>query len=160
MDVFILHEIAILFKLDFESNVLFDALHNICCVYDEKNIPKMAEFKSIMEFMKRLPIQKALTNQRLVFRSHIEHLWKNATYDEENKTINLIVSLNDQDKPIIIIEQLVREVINFPEDENYPTKFPEKMVKGCMLRMGYNGPLNKANYLKSCFPKVYKFLIH
>ncbi|MFS7996081.1 hypothetical protein Hanom_Chr12g01125641 [Helianthus anomalus] len=34
------------------------------------------------------------------------------------------------------------------------------MVKGCMLRMGYSGPLNRANYLKSCFPKLYKFLIH
>ncbi|MFS7962249.1 hypothetical protein Hanom_Chr08g00724431 [Helianthus anomalus] len=34
------------------------------------------------------------------------------------------------------------------------------MVKGCMLRMGYNGDLNKANYLKACFPKAYKFLIH
>ncbi|KAM0057975.1 hypothetical protein Hdeb2414_s0005g00164761 [Helianthus debilis subsp. tardiflorus] len=119
----------------------------------------MAEFKSILEFMKRLPIQKALTNQRLVFRSHIERFWKNATYDEENKTINSIVSLNNKDKPIIITEQLVREVINFPDDKNSPTRFPEKMVKGCMLRTGYNGPLNKANYLKSCFPKVYKFLI-
>ncbi|KAJ0690940.1 putative RNA-directed DNA polymerase [Helianthus annuus] len=61
---------------DLETNftasiVQFDPLHNICCVYDEK-LPKMAEFKSILEFMKRLPIQKALTNQHLVFRSHIE----------------------------------------------------------------------------------------
>ncbi|KAJ0692920.1 hypothetical protein HanPI659440_Chr15g0591351 [Helianthus annuus] len=109
--------------------------------------------------MERLPIQKALTNQRLVFRSHIERFWKNATYDEENKMINSIVSLNDEDKPIIITEQLVGEVINFPDDENSPTKFLEKMVKGCMLRMGYSGPLNSANYLKSCFSKPYKFLI-
>ncbi|MFS7905743.1 hypothetical protein Hanom_Chr01g00051271 [Helianthus anomalus] len=34
------------------------------------------------------------------------------------------------------------------------------MVKGCMLRMGYNGPLNKANYLKARFMKPYKFFIH
>ncbi|MFS8024670.1 hypothetical protein Hanom_Chr16g01466111 [Helianthus anomalus] len=34
------------------------------------------------------------------------------------------------------------------------------MVKGCMLRLGYNGELNKANYLKACFPRLYKFLIH
>ncbi|MFS7947490.1 hypothetical protein Hanom_Chr06g00548871 [Helianthus anomalus] len=34
------------------------------------------------------------------------------------------------------------------------------MVKGCMLRMGYTGPLNKANYLKACFPKPFKFVIH
>ncbi|MFS8034197.1 hypothetical protein Hanom_Chr17g01578401 [Helianthus anomalus] len=34
------------------------------------------------------------------------------------------------------------------------------MVKGCMLRMGYRGQLNKANYLKACFIKPYKFFIH
>ncbi|MFS7904126.1 hypothetical protein Hanom_Chr01g00032341 [Helianthus anomalus] len=141
------------------SNVLFDPLHNICCFYD-KEIPKMVGFTGILEFMERLPIQKALTNQHLVFRSHIEHFWENATYDEENKTINSFVSLNGQDKSIIITEQLVREVINFPDDEDSPTKFPERMVKGCMLRLGYNGPLKKANYLKACFPWVYKFLIH
>ncbi|MFS7997835.1 hypothetical protein Hanom_Chr12g01146621 [Helianthus anomalus] len=120
----------------------------------------MAGFTGILEFTERLPIQKALTNQHLVFRSHIEHFWEKATYDEENKTINSFVSLNGQDKPIIITEQLVREVINFPQDEDSPTKFHERMVKGCMLRLGYNGPLNKANYLKACFPRVYKFLIH
>ncbi|KAJ0503176.1 hypothetical protein HanHA300_Chr11g0421371 [Helianthus annuus] len=81
-------------------------------------------------------------------------------YDEENKTISSIVSLNGQDKPIISTEQLVREVLDFPDDENSPTKFRERMAKGCMLRMGYSGPLNIANYLKSCFSKPYKFLIH
>ncbi|MFS7952278.1 hypothetical protein Hanom_Chr07g00605061 [Helianthus anomalus] len=117
-------------------------------------------FDEILEFMKRLPIQKALTDQHLVFRSHIERFWKNAKYDEESKVITSIVSLNGEDKEIDITEQLVREVIDFPNDENSPTKFPERMVKGCMLRMGYNGPLNSANYLKACFSKPYKFFIH
>ncbi|KAM0043524.1 hypothetical protein Hdeb2414_s0010g00342291 [Helianthus debilis subsp. tardiflorus] len=125
------------------SNVEFDPLHNICCVYDEK-LPKMAAFKGILEFMKRLPTQKALTNQHLVFRSHIKRFWENAQYDEESKTITLIVSLDGKDKPIIITEQLVREVLDFPDDVNSPTKFLERMVKGCMLRMGYTGPLNSA----------------
>ncbi|MFS7997882.1 hypothetical protein Hanom_Chr12g01147211 [Helianthus anomalus] len=105
-------------------NVLFDPLHNICCVYD-KEIPKMAGFTEILEFMERLPIQKALTNQHLVFRSHIKHFWENATYDEANKTINSVVSVNGKDKQIIITEQLVREMINFPDEENSPTRFPE-----------------------------------
>ncbi|MFS7936113.1 hypothetical protein Hanom_Chr05g00411611 [Helianthus anomalus] len=138
------------------SNVQFDPLHNICCVYDEK-IPKMADFKGMLEFMKILPIQEALTNQHLVFRSHIEHLWENATYDEESKTINSVVSLNGQNKPIIITKHLVREVLNFPDDVDSPTKFPERMVKGCMLRMGYSGSLNKANYLKACFPSLISY---
>ncbi|KAJ0430301.1 hypothetical protein HanRHA438_Chr17g0829751 [Helianthus annuus] len=34
------------------------------------------------------------------------------------------------------------------------------MVKGCMRRMGYNGPLNNANYFKACFTKPYTFFIH
>ncbi|MFS7909738.1 hypothetical protein Hanom_Chr02g00098091 [Helianthus anomalus] len=141
------------------SNVLFDPLHNTCCVYD-KDIPKMAGFTEITEFMERLPIQKALTNQHLVFRSHIKLFWEKATYDETNKTINSVVRINGKEKQIIITEQLVREVINFPDDEDSPTKFPERMVKGCLLRMGYNGPLNNANYLKAYFPRGYKFLNH
>ncbi|MFS7933256.1 hypothetical protein Hanom_Chr04g00377561 [Helianthus anomalus] len=118
------------------SNVLFDPLHNTCCVYD-KDIPKMDGFTDILEFMKRLPIQKALTNQHLA-----------------NKKINSVVNVNGKEKQIIITEQLVREVINFPDDENSPSKFPERMVKGCLLRMGYNGDINKANYLKAKFSRV------
>ncbi|MFS7971807.1 hypothetical protein Hanom_Chr09g00837221 [Helianthus anomalus] len=125
-------KVTLVETVHFALNVQFDPLHNIFCVYDEK-LPKMA----------------ALTDQHLVFRSHIECFWKNAKYDEENKVITSIVSLNGEDKAIVITEQLVREVLDFPDDEDSPTKFPERMVKGCMLRMGYNGPLNSANYFKS-----------
>ncbi|MFS8008095.1 hypothetical protein Hanom_Chr14g01268721 [Helianthus anomalus] len=143
----------------FASIVEFDPSHNICCVYDEK-LPKMDVFKDILEFMKRLPIQKALTNQHKVFRSHIDHFWKNASYDEANDVINSSMSIDGQDKEIIITEQLVREVLDFRDDENSPTRFLERKVKGFMLRMGYTGPLNNANYLKACFTKSYKFFIH
>ncbi|MFS7962248.1 hypothetical protein Hanom_Chr08g00724421 [Helianthus anomalus] len=50
----------------------------------------------------RLKIQKALSDQRLVFISHIKHFWENATYDKEHKTINYVVSVNGEDRPIII----------------------------------------------------------
>ncbi|MFS7905792.1 hypothetical protein Hanom_Chr01g00051841 [Helianthus anomalus] len=129
-------------------------------MYMIKTLSKMAGFKDILEFMERLPIQKALSDQRLVFRSHIKYFWEKATYDAANKTINSLVKVNGKDEPFIITEQLVREVLNFRVNENSPTKFPERMVKGCMLRMGYNGDLNKANYLKANFPRLYKFLIH
>ncbi|MFS7912325.1 hypothetical protein Hanom_Chr02g00128671 [Helianthus anomalus] len=122
------------------SIVEFDPSHNTCCVYDEK-LPKMAVFNEILEFMKRLPIQKALTNQH-------------------NLGFTSIASLNGEDKEIVIPEQLVHEVFDFPDDEDSPTTFPERMVNGCMLRMGYNGPLNSANYSKACFSKPYKFFIH
>ncbi|MFS8023252.1 hypothetical protein Hanom_Chr16g01449311 [Helianthus anomalus] len=84
------------------SDVIFDPLHNSCCDFDEKKIPKLSDFRSILEFMRILPIQKALTNQHLVFRSHIKRFWKHATYDEENKVINSVVKQNDEKKPIII----------------------------------------------------------
>ncbi|MFS7918521.1 hypothetical protein Hanom_Chr03g00202161 [Helianthus anomalus] len=62
-----------LFCVDFQaSNVIFDPLHNSCCDFDEQKIPKLSDFRSILEFMRRLPIQNALTNQHLVFKSHIK----------------------------------------------------------------------------------------
>ncbi|MFS7900219.1 hypothetical protein Hanom_Chr12g01156581 [Helianthus anomalus] len=60
MRVFCLNVVFKVFKLVLcfifqTSNVLFDPLHNICSVYD-KEIPKMAEFTGILEFMERLSI--------------------------------------------------------------------------------------------------------
>ncbi|KAJ0951459.1 hypothetical protein HanPSC8_Chr02g0060291 [Helianthus annuus] len=153
------HEMATSHEPDRASIVEFEQSHNICCVYDE-TLPKMTVFKEILSFMKRLPIQKALTDQHKAFKSHVAYFWKNAKYDEANDVINSSVSIDGEDKEIIITEQLVREVLEFPDDENSPTGFPERMVKGYMLRMGYNGPLNKANYLKACFMKPYKFFTH
>ncbi|MFS7891122.1 hypothetical protein Hanom_Chr00s000230g01629961 [Helianthus anomalus] len=62
----------------------------------------MVVFKEILEFMKRLPIQKALTDQHKVFKSHVAHFWKNAKYDDMNDVINSSVSIDGEDKEIII----------------------------------------------------------
>lgn len=101
-----------------------------------------------------------MTDQRPLYKSHIERFWKHAKYDKANKTIQLIVKVHDENKEIVITEALIREVVNFLDEADSPTKFPEWMVKGCMLRMGYQGALNVGNYLKSKFQKPYKFLIH
>ncbi|MFS7936600.1 hypothetical protein Hanom_Chr05g00417481 [Helianthus anomalus] len=105
----------------FGSNVIFDPLHNNCCDFDVERNTELSKFSSVSEFMRRLPIQKALTDQHLA---------------------------------------LVREVLDFPDEADTPTRFPERMVKGCMLRMGYAGALKNAYYLKSKFQKPYKFIIH
>ncbi|MFS7953051.1 hypothetical protein Hanom_Chr07g00614091 [Helianthus anomalus] len=82
-------------KLIPASNVLFNPLHNSCCDFDEDKIPKLADFRSILGFMRRLPILKALTDQHLVYRSHVKRFWKHATSEEESKVINSVVKQND-----------------------------------------------------------------
>ncbi|MFS7912598.1 hypothetical protein Hanom_Chr02g00131851 [Helianthus anomalus] len=142
------------------SNVLFDPVHNSGCDLDIVKNPELANFSSILDFMNRIPIKKALTDLRPIYRSHIGRFWENATYDEQSKVISSVVEVNGKLEPILVTEALVREVVNFPDEANYPTRFHEKMVKGCMLRLGYRGALNTGNYLKSKFQKSFKFLIH
>ncbi|KAJ0636490.1 hypothetical protein HanOQP8_Chr17g0662491 [Helianthus annuus] len=142
------------------SNVVFDPVHNSCCDLDVQKNPELESFRSILEFMGRIPIKKALTDQRPIYKSHIDHFWKNATYDEQNQVISSIVEVHGKMETILVTEALIREVVNFPDEADYPTRFPERMVKGCMLRMGYRGALNARNYLKSKFQKSFKFLIH
>ncbi|MFS7966324.1 hypothetical protein Hanom_Chr09g00772471 [Helianthus anomalus] len=103
---------------------------------------------------------QTLTDLRPIYRSHIGRFWENATYEEQSKVISLIVEVNGKLEPILVTEALVREVVNFLDEANYPTRFHEKMVKCCMLRLGYRGALNTGNYLKSKFQKSFKFLIH
>ncbi|XP_022003443.1 interaptin-like [Helianthus annuus] len=142
------------------SGVIFDPLHNSCCDLDIQKNTELANFSGILEFMGRIPIQKALTDQRPLYKSHIECFWKNASYDDQNKVISSIVEVHGKMEKILVTEALIREVVNFPDEAESPTRFPERMVKGCMLRMGYQGALNAGNYLKSKFQKPYKFLIH
>ncbi|KAJ0905717.1 hypothetical protein HanPSC8_Chr07g0297151 [Helianthus annuus] len=142
------------------ANVLFDPVHNSCCDLDVEKNPELKNFSSILDFMDRIPIKKALTDQRPIYRSHLSRFWKNATYDEQSKVISSVVEVHGKLETILVTEALVREVINFPDEADYPTRFPERMVKGCMLRMGYRGALNTGNYLKSKFQKSFKFLIH
>ncbi|KAJ0947849.1 hypothetical protein HanRHA438_Chr01g0020611 [Helianthus annuus] len=110
--------------------------------------------------MDRIPVKKAMTEQRPLYRSHISRFWNSAQYDDANKVISAEVEVNGKIETILVTEALVREVMSFPDEANYPTRFPEKMVKGCMLRLGYRSTLNTGNYLKSKFQKSFKFLIH
>ncbi|KAM0053850.1 hypothetical protein Hdeb2414_s0006g00188651 [Helianthus debilis subsp. tardiflorus] len=142
------------------ANVLFDPVHNSCCDLDVEKNPELKNFSSILDFMDRIPIKKALTDQRPIYRSHLSRFWKNATYDEQSKVISSVVEVHGKLETILVTEALVREVVNFPDEADYPIRFPERMVKGCMLRMGYRGALNTGNYLKSKFQKSFKFLIH
>ncbi|MFS7996743.1 hypothetical protein Hanom_Chr12g01133401 [Helianthus anomalus] len=89
------------------TSVLFNPIHNVCCSLDEEQNPILSEFRSILEFMRRVPILKALIEKRLVFRSHIKRFWKHASYDDQNKTINSVVKINDEKKPIVISEAVV-----------------------------------------------------
>ncbi|MFS7978000.1 hypothetical protein Hanom_Chr10g00910541 [Helianthus anomalus] len=139
MNFFFKYLIYLLYVVLQASNVIFDPLHNSCDFDEEKNT-KLSEFRSILELMRRVPIQKALTDQHLV------------------KVINSVVKQNDEKKSIIVSEAVVRQVLDFPDDVNSPTKFPERMVKGGMLRMGYYGALNNANYLKSSLESHTSFL--
>ncbi|MFS7905506.1 hypothetical protein Hanom_Chr01g00048511 [Helianthus anomalus] len=140
------------------SNVVFDPLHNSCCDLDIQENLELAKFSGILEFMGRIPIQEALTDQRPLYKSHIERFLKNASYDDQNKVISSVVEVHGKLEKILVTEALIREVVNFPDEPKSPMRFPEKMVKGCMLRMGYQGALNTGNYLKSKFTKPYKKL--
>ncbi|KAJ0751946.1 hypothetical protein HanPI659440_Chr09g0318651 [Helianthus annuus] len=142
------------------TNVLFDPVHNSCVDLDIEKCPLLSEFSSILSYMDRIPVKKAMTEQRPIYRSHIERFWKSALYDEDNKVISAEVEVNGKTETILVTEALVREVVGFPDEADYPTRFPEKMVKGCMLRLGYRSTLNTGNYLKSKFQKSFKFLIH
>ncbi|MFS7888260.1 hypothetical protein Hanom_Chr00s000001g01592861 [Helianthus anomalus] len=77
--------------ISFASKVIFDLLHNSCCDFDEDKNIELSKFSSILEFMRRIPIQKALTDQHLVYKSHVQRFWKHATYDEKNKVIHSVV---------------------------------------------------------------------
>ncbi|MFS8035278.1 hypothetical protein Hanom_Chr17g01591211 [Helianthus anomalus] len=48
----------VLISLQCGSSVIFDPLHNICCDFEVDKNSELSKFNSVLEFMKRIPIQK------------------------------------------------------------------------------------------------------
>ncbi|XP_022031544.1 uncharacterized protein LOC110932524 [Helianthus annuus] len=111
-------------SFDKVSNVVFDPLHNSCCDLDAEKYPELCT-DLILNASGRMPSMMSTI-----------------------KLISLVVEVHGKLEKILVTEALIHEVINFPDDADSPMRFPERMVKGCMLRMGYQGALNAANYLK------------
>ncbi|MFS7929095.1 hypothetical protein Hanom_Chr04g00328501 [Helianthus anomalus] len=78
------------------SSVIFDPLHNSCCDLDVEKNTELAKFSSILEFMGSIPIQKALTDQRPLYKSHIKRFWKHSKYDDENQAIQSTMKSRQQ----------------------------------------------------------------
>ncbi|MFS7997417.1 hypothetical protein Hanom_Chr12g01141531 [Helianthus anomalus] len=89
--------------------------------------------------MGRVPIQKALTDQRPLYRSHIERFWNNASYDDQHKVISSIVEVHGKMENILVTEALICEVVNFADDAESPTRFLEKNRERVHVKDGISG---------------------
>ncbi|HEY5235279.1 MAG TPA: hypothetical protein VIJ14_03800, partial [Rhabdochlamydiaceae bacterium] len=61
---------------------------------------------------------------------------------------------------IEITEQIVRDVLRFGDVGEERTEFPMFLIRGCFLRMGYNGDINAAMMKKTHLPSTWRFLMH
>ncbi|KAJ0733465.1 hypothetical protein HanPI659440_Chr11g0408571 [Helianthus annuus] len=117
----------------------------------------MEPFKPILDFMNRIRIKKALTDQHKAYRSHIERFWQNAKFIADPPSIQSFVKVGNEDVEVVITEDLIRRVLDFGDRPEDPTGYPARMVKGCFYRMGYTGHVNETNFSKANLSRPYKF---
>ncbi|KAF5767857.1 hypothetical protein HanRHA438_Chr14g0640491 [Helianthus annuus] len=120
----------------------------------------MAPFKPILPFFERSRIKKANTEQHPTYKSYVERFWKNAKFVENPPSIYFMVEVGNEDKEVMITEDLIRRVLAFGDKADDPIGYSERMVKGCFYRMGYTGYVNHANFAKSNISRPNKFLVH
>ncbi|MFS7978459.1 hypothetical protein Hanom_Chr10g00915731 [Helianthus anomalus] len=134
-------------------------MHNIFCVLD-RSLPKIESFKGILDFMDRIRIQKALTDQHKAYRSHVERFFSAARFDEKDNAIHSYTHVENEDIEVIITKAYIRRVLEFNDKEDYHVGYPERLANRCFFRMGYTGFVNDPNCNKANSTMPYKFLVH
>ncbi|MFS7919254.1 hypothetical protein Hanom_Chr03g00210591 [Helianthus anomalus] len=101
-----------------EKETNFDPKHNICCVLNE-NLSQMEPVKPTLPFFDRARIKK------------------HAMYVADPPAIHSIAMVGNEDKEVIMTEDLIRRVLVFADKAEGPTRYPKRMVKWCFFRIGY-----------------------
>ncbi|KAM0046301.1 hypothetical protein Hdeb2414_s0009g00314581 [Helianthus debilis subsp. tardiflorus] len=96
----------------------------------------------------------------MAYRSHVERFWQNAKFVADPATIHSFAKVGNEDKKVIITEDLIQRVLDFLDEAGDHTGYPKRMVKGCFYMMGYTGYVNETNFSKANISRPYKFFKH
>ena len=131
----------------------YERLHNqIACL--NSKFPLIDRLGTIMDFLARSRVNKAITAEPQIYEKVIESFWNTAYYDSESKQICAkIGSLS-----VEICEADVRRVLELGDDPNDPLNPLKEKVRVCMLKCGYPDP--KRMIKKSLLCPPFKYLAH
>ncbi|MFS7944796.1 hypothetical protein Hanom_Chr06g00516481 [Helianthus anomalus] len=120
--------------------------------------------EEIAKFLRESRIAKALTDQTIVYESHVRRFWNSARYEEKDKMIYSAVRKKDENGQDVDLEikfgvEDLRRVLELGDSDDDPTIIPERLCKGLWCRMGFTGHIN-GKMIKTMFCHAYKFMTH
>lgn len=129
--------------------------HNIIACLNTEGYG-IGQCKEIMLFLRRSRIFKAITEEPLVYKNHVQDFWDTATVDNVQKPTKIIAKVVGT--KVEVNEGILRRVLEFGdhvEDTDSPS---QEKVRGCLTRCGY--PKLKGTVYKKFFSPPYKYIAH
>ncbi|KAJ0669284.1 hypothetical protein HanPI659440_Chr17g0699331 [Helianthus annuus] len=115
------------------------------------------------KFLRESRVAKALSDNTIIYESHVRAFWNTARYEESDKMIHAILRKKDQaGKDVVEYVFSVeddRRVLDLQDSDSDPTIMSERLAKGLCCRMGFTGHIN-GKMLKTNFSKAYRYLLH
>ncbi|MFS8008276.1 hypothetical protein Hanom_Chr14g01270781 [Helianthus anomalus] len=98
-------------------------------------------FGSLITGLNNCPITHALRAEPVICNNCINTFWNTA-----------------KKKEVIVTEAIIREVLQFGDQQHFPTSFENNRVLAALRRMRYEG--SYPNMLKKLFPPYWRLLVH
>ncbi|KAJ0860196.1 hypothetical protein HanRHA438_Chr13g0621061 [Helianthus annuus] len=116
------------------------------------------------EFLRESRVAKALSDNTVIYESHVRAFWNIARYEESDKMIHAVLRKKDQAGKDVDVEFVfgvedVRRVLDIQDSDSDPTIMSERLAKGLWCRMGFTGHIN-GKMLKTNFSKAYRYLLY
>ncbi|KAI3754595.1 hypothetical protein L1987_54382 [Smallanthus sonchifolius] len=130
------------------AEMIFVANYNLCAFTLDP--PEEFEyFRSMVVGLTLSPINFAVMENPIIYRTHIQEFWSTATIHPNDHGEECIIG-TVQAKRVRISEAVIRTALQFGDLPAHPTKLNQKVVTPILTRMGYEGP----------YPPLYKKLLH
>ncbi|KAJ0870330.1 hypothetical protein HanRHA438_Chr11g0499151 [Helianthus annuus] len=115
-------------------------------------------YTSLMKGLNNCRIVHALRENPVIYESLIQDFWKNARFDALEADGKGAVVTEIQKKVVIVIEQMIREVLQFNDQETDSVELPAGTVEAILPRLSYEGKYPPL--IKKFVHRYWRLLVH
>ena len=131
--------------------------HNICAYLDQK-MRYANTFGDIIGFLKRSRIAYAVSTDYQAYESNQQDFWTHAEIDSSQ--LPTLIRSSVKGNPVIVSAECIRRLWKFNDKSSDPTNLDASLIKGCFMRMKYDGKFREVPMVKSNLCVPYKYLMH
>ncbi|KAF5758638.1 hypothetical protein HanXRQr2_Chr16g0731501 [Helianthus annuus] len=130
---------CLMFLLRVDMDLKFISTHNQAGYLAAPPEKHKRLYTSLIKGLNSCRLVHALRDNPVVYESLVQDFWKAARFEVQGVDGKEMIEAEIQKKKIVVTEQMIREVLQFGDNESDPIDLPSGTVEAILPRLSYEG---------------------